>query len=118
MMRKSGCHRSRCPASLSFHDCWCFVTHVDGYTGSLEGLKTRMAEHALGHFGSGWVWLICTARHELEVISYHDARTPAQVQGLTPLLVMDVWEHAYYVDHVRRGSVSAAVFCRFQICCI
>jgi len=63
-----------------------------------EPLKTA----ALGHFGSGWVWLVREGG-ELKVVSTVNADTPL-VHGQVPLLVIDVWEHAYYLDHQERRA--------------
>jgi Fe-Mn family superoxide dismutase len=63
---------------------------------------------ALGHFGSGWVWLVL-ARNRLEVISTPNADT-FMVHGKTPLFTMDVWEHAYYLDYQNRRAEYAAAF--------
>jgi Fe-Mn family superoxide dismutase len=49
------------------------------------------------HFGSGWVWLV-VSKGRLEVMSTHDAELP-WLRGEMPLLVCDVWEHAYYLDY-------------------
>lgn len=66
--------------------------------GSLEALGQRFVAEGLGHFGSGWVWLL--AKHDkLDVVSTHDAGTPITEDGVTPLLACDVWEHAYYIDY-------------------
>jgi superoxide dismutase, Fe-Mn family len=63
---------------------------------------------ALGHFGSGWAWLV-SERGELRVITTANADTPF-IHGRTPLLVIDVWEHAYYLDRQdRRAEYVAAV---------
>ncbi len=51
-----------------------------------------------GHFGSGWVWLL-HADGGLKVASTHDAANPLIEDGVVPLLVCDLWEHAYYVDY-------------------
>ena len=69
--------------------------------GSLEALKEELTQQGTAHFGSGWVWLV--ARGDvLAVEQTHDAATFA-VAGrngaANPLLVIDVWEHAYYLDH-------------------
>jgi Fe-Mn family superoxide dismutase len=65
--------------------------------GGLDGLRTRFIDEGANHFASGWAWL--AARGEtLEVLSTHDADTVVTRQGLTPLLLCDVWEHAYYLD--------------------
>jgi len=66
--------------------------------GDLVGLKKSFVDQGAGHFGSGWVWLTAKGP-ELSVFSTHDAEDPLTRQGATPLLVCDLWEHAYYLDH-------------------
>jgi len=66
--------------------------------GSVEGLKTALVAEGVGHFASGWAWLVSERGH-LKVISTHDAETLADREGTTPILVVDVWEHAYYLDY-------------------
>ena len=65
--------------------------------GSLDALKTRLQEAAVSHFASGWAWLIADG-DKLAVVTTHDANSPfSEAQG-NPLLTIDVWEHAYYLD--------------------
>jgi superoxide dismutase, Fe-Mn family len=66
--------------------------------GGIEGFKKAFAASAAGHFGSGWTWLVKTSDGALDVISTKDADNPLR-GGLTPLLTLDVWEHAYYLDY-------------------
>lgn len=70
---------------------------IDASFGSLDDLKKRLAEAGADHFASGWVWL-ADREGELTVKDTHDAETLAD-GDLNPLLVIDVWEHAYYLDH-------------------
>ena len=63
----------------------------------------RLKEAAIGHFGSGWAWLVRDGA-DIKVMTTGNAETPL-VQGMTPLLVIDVWEHAYYLDHQERRAV-------------
>ena len=65
--------------------------------GSTEALLQKLQAEAVGHFASGWAWLILDGT-ELKVTSWHDADTPI-VNGQVPLLTLDVWEHAYYIDY-------------------
>ena len=69
----------------------------------------RLKAAALGHFGSGWAWLV-RDRGEVKVVSTSNADIPF-VHGMTPLLVIDVWEHAYYLDRQERRAeyVNAVV---------
>ena len=66
--------------------------------GSLDALRSAVVAEGVAHFGSGWVWLLAKGE-ALEVISTHDAGTFVAHPGTTPLLVCDLWEHAYYLDH-------------------
>lgn len=66
--------------------------------GSYQDFKQKFAEAAAGHFGSGWAWLVRDGDNRLQIISTHDADTPL-TRGLRPLLTIDVWEHAYYLDY-------------------
>jgi len=77
--------------------------------GSFDRLKEALAAEASGHFASGWAWLVA-GNDGLQVISTHDAETPLTL-GLNPLLTIDVWEHAYYLDfrNKRAEHVGAVV---------
>ena len=66
--------------------------------GSVDALIEKLKAEAVGHFASGWAALILKDG-KLEVTSYHDADTPVAHDGHTPLLILDVWEHAYYIDY-------------------
>ncbi len=76
--------------------------------GGLDQLKQAFTSEGAAHFGSGWVWLVADG-DQLSVRSTHDAGTPIIASGLTPILVCDLWEHAYYLDHRndRAGFLSA-----------
>ena len=76
--------------------------------GSMENLKSEMLRTAVSLFGSGWVWLACDKHHKLVVMPLQNAGNPL-THGMTPLLAIDVWEHAYYIDYRNRraDSVSA-----------
>lgn len=66
--------------------------------GDLAKLREAFIAEGAGHFGSGWVWLYAQGG-KVGLLSTHDGDSVARMDGLTPLLVCDVWEHAYYVDH-------------------
>ena len=65
---------------------------------SLDAFKEAFVEEGVNHFASGWVWLV-TGSEGLKVISTHDADDTLVRDGLFPLLVCDLWEHAYYLDY-------------------
>lgn len=67
--------------------------------GSVEAFKKRFRQTGLQLFGSGWVWLIRTADGRLDILPTPNAGLRVHEEGLWPLLVCDVWEHAYYIDY-------------------
>ena len=76
--------------------------------GSVENLKREMNEAATNLFGSGWVWLVKNKDGKLAIMSGKNADTPLRY-GMRPLLTIDVWEHAYYIDYrnARADAVKA-----------
>jgi superoxide dismutase, Fe-Mn family len=70
---------------------------IDSDFGGHQQLLEKLATESANHFASGWGWLIVN-NGKLEVTSLHDADTPV-AHGMTPLLTIDVWEHAYYIDY-------------------
>ena len=66
--------------------------------GSVEDFKEQFSAKAIGNFGSGWTWLVQNDAGELEIINTDDAES-ALTHPVTSLLVLDVWEHAYYIDY-------------------
>jgi superoxide dismutase, Fe-Mn family len=73
---------------------------IDKSFGSYENFRKEFIAAALGQFGSGWAWLVSDGR-SLKVARTPNAENP-MTQGLTPLLTVDVWEHAYYLDYQNR----------------
>jgi Fe-Mn family superoxide dismutase len=71
---------------------------IDASFGSFDALVDKLKEEAVGHFASGWAWLVLKG-DRLEVTSFHDAETPIAREDAAPLLTIDLWEHAYYVDY-------------------
>ena len=74
---------------------------IDAAFGSYEDFVAAFKAKAVGNFGSGWTWL-CAKGDGLEIVNTDDADTPLAHDGLTPLLTVDVWEHAYYLDYQNR----------------
>jgi Fe-Mn family superoxide dismutase len=66
--------------------------------GSFAEFKEKFSTSAATNFGAGWTWLVKNAAGELEIVNTSNAGCPLTVEGLTPILTIDVWEHAYYVD--------------------
>jgi superoxide dismutase, Fe-Mn family len=66
--------------------------------GGVEQFKTKFAEVATKRFGSGWTWLVVNKESKLEIISTANQDSPL-MQGMRPILGLDVWEHAYYLKY-------------------
>lgn len=70
---------------------------IDEAFGDFETFKGKFTETAATHFGSGWAWLALNSG-KLEIIGMHDADSPLKLNQ-KPVLALDVWEHAYYLDY-------------------
>ena len=81
---------------------------IDAAFGGFDNFKKELANAAMTQFGSGWAWLVAD-KGQLKVVKTPNADTPLTT-GQTPLLTIDVWEHAYYIDYRnRRADFVAAV---------
>jgi Fe-Mn family superoxide dismutase len=81
---------------------------IENSFGSVDDFKSRLASAAGSQFGSGWAWLVKEG-DSLKVVKTSNAQCPLTA-GQTPLLTIDVWEHAYYLDYQnRRGDYVKAV---------
>jgi len=76
--------------------------------GGLEGFRKDFAEAANGQFGSGWAWLVVEGG-KLRIVKTGNADTPI-ARGGKPLLVIDVWEHAYYLDYQNKRADYVTAF--------
>ncbi len=81
---------------------------IDAAFGSLDAFRETFAANAAGRFGSGWSWLVVNGDGALEAFSTANQDSPL-MQGHTPILGLDVWEHAYYLNYQndRVGYVNA-----------
>jgi Fe-Mn family superoxide dismutase len=73
--------------------------------GNIDILKGKLSEYAVQQFGSGWTWLVFNknnSQHKIEIINTSNADTPFVNHDIYPLLAIDVWEHAYYLDYQNR----------------
>lgn len=79
-------------------------TMIDAQYGSFEGFKLAFEKVAMGLFGSGWTWLVLdTKTNKLTIVTTPNHDLP-QREGLMPLLVLDIWEHAYYLKFQNRRA--------------
>lgn len=90
------------------------ATAIDDTFGSFDELKKKLKEAGAGRFGSGWSWLIVDGSGKLQVTSTPNQDNPlfdiAEVKG-TPILGIDVWEHAYYLKYQnKRPDYLEAIF--------
>lgn len=81
---------------------------IDAKFGSFDAFKAEFEKAALTRFGSGWSWLVLN-NGELEVMSTPNQDSPI-MEGKTPLLGLDVWEHAYYLKYQNRRPEYAGAF--------
>ena len=81
---------------------------IDGKFGSFDGFKGMFTAAAATRFGSGWAWLACKAGR-LEVFSTANQDSPL-AEGFEPILGLDVWEHAYYLNYQNRRPDYIAAF--------
>ena len=71
---------------------------IDAGWGSFDKFKEALTQSAVTNFGSGWTWLVKNEQGALEVLNTSNAGSPL-TDGKTPILTIDVWEHAYYIDY-------------------
>lgn len=77
--------------------------------GSYDSFKEEFAKAAMGRFGSGWAWLVVDSDGSVSITSTANQDSPV-MEGKTPLLGLDVWEHAYYLNYQNRRADYVAAF--------
>jgi len=82
---------------------------INGTFGAFDGLKDTFGKAAATRFGSGWAWLVVNGDGKLDVYSTANQDSPL-MQGHTPVLGLDVWEHAYYLKYQNRRPDYVAAF--------
>lgn len=78
---------------------------IDKKYGSFDNFKAEFEKKATSLFGSGWTWLVADKDGNLDIVNESNAGNPLR-NGLKPIMVMDVWEHAYYIDYRNRRAES------------
>ena len=71
---------------------------INAKWGSFDSFKTELNDKAVNNFGSSWTWLVKNKGGELEIVNTSNAGCPL-TEGVTPILTVDLWEHAYYIDY-------------------
>jgi len=71
---------------------------IERQFGSMAGFRKEFTERAAGNFGAGWTWLVRNRSETVSIVNTSNAATPL-VSAYRPLLTVDVWEHAYYIDY-------------------
>jgi Fe-Mn family superoxide dismutase len=72
---------------------------INSAFGSFAEFKEKFSASAVNNFGSGWTWLVKNSDGSIEIFNTSNAGTPLTDDSVTPLLTVDVWEHAYYIDY-------------------
>jgi Fe-Mn family superoxide dismutase len=72
---------------------------IDAAFGSFDKFKEEFTNSAVNNFGSGWTWLVQKGDGSVAIVNTSNAGTPLTDDSVTPLLTVDVWEHAYYIDY-------------------
>ena len=72
---------------------------INASFGSFEKFAEAFTNSAINNFGSSWTWLVKNADGSLAIVNTSNAATPLTEDGVTPLLTVDLWEHAYYIDY-------------------
>ncbi|MDG2392935.1 MAG: Fe-Mn family superoxide dismutase [Thalassotalea sp.] len=72
---------------------------IDAQFGSFAEFKAKFTDSAVNNFGSSWTWLVKNADGSLAIVNTSNAATPITEAGVTPLITVDLWEHAYYIDY-------------------
>ncbi len=90
------------------------ATAINAAFGSVDGMKEKFAAAAMGRFGSGWAW-VCVKNGKLEICSTANQDNPLMGDAIagcggTPILGLDVWEHAYYLNYQNRRADYVAAF--------
>lgn len=76
-----------------------FNEHIKKQYGSFTDFKKQFIESAKTIFGSGWCWCVLRKNRNIDIVQTHNADTPITNTRMTPLFVVDVWEHAYYLSY-------------------
>lgn len=72
---------------------------IDAQFGSFAEFQAAFTNSAVNNFGSSWTWLVKNADGSLAIVNTSNAATPLTEEGVTPLITVDLWEHAYYIDY-------------------
>ena len=72
---------------------------INSNFGSFAEFKAKFTDSAINNFGSSWTWLVKNADGSLAIVNTSNAATPLTDEGVTPLITVDLWEHAYYIDY-------------------
>jgi Fe-Mn family superoxide dismutase len=71
---------------------------INAKWGSFAAFQTAFNDKAVNNFGSSWTWLVKKADGSLDIVNTSNAGTPLTDSSITPVLTVDLWEHAYYID--------------------
>lgn len=87
-----------------------FRTALEHAFGSLDAFRAAAKAKGEGHFASGWLWLVSDRAGSVSLQDTHDAHSPIETVDTVPLLVCDLWEHAYYLDYKNERGAFLQTF--------
>jgi len=91
------------------HPSGSLAAAIDKAFGGIDAFKEQLSKAAVGQFGSGWGWLIAGQGGQLSIKAYPNQDSP-YMEGATPILGVDVWEHAYYLKYQNRRADYVAAW--------
>ena len=101
-------HGDSAPAALGYRIGGAVADAINSELGGLDTFKSQFSTAAMTRFGSGWAWLVSN-NGKLEIMSTANQDSPLSI-GKTPLIGLDVWEHAYYLNYQNRRPDYIAAF--------
>lgn len=93
------------PNSIERNMSYNIKSNIELNFGNVENFYSKILEEGNKLFGSGWIWIVLNEKNNIDVIHTTNAFNPLLMEDLKPLLCIDVWEHAYYLQYNHKKSI-------------